>query len=134
MITKEDARSRVQEYLREAALDENYAPVILDNQTMDVDLGWVFFYESDKYLRTGSISDSLAGNAPVVVKRADGSIIVTGTAYPLRYYLDRMYLFTASTADSFIIISNNRRWHMVVPEKDGGIGQDGPSRLRASDA
>ena len=60
---------------------------LLDDQTLEEDFGWVFFYTSKLFVETGDYKFSLAGNAPVIVDREDGSIHITGTANPLAQYL-----------------------------------------------
>jgi hypothetical protein len=62
--------------------------VIIDELTREVDVGWVFFYQSKEYLETGNLSDCLVGNAPLVVSRHDGHVYVTGTASPVEQYLE----------------------------------------------
>jgi hypothetical protein len=55
---------------------ENPIPLLLTN-TLERDFGWVFFYgPSDP-------STAVAGNAPLIVDREDGSVHVTGTAFPM---------------------------------------------------
>jgi hypothetical protein len=55
---------------------------LLSEQTLERDFGWTFFY------RPGDPSLIVAGNAPFIVDRKDGSIHVTGTAYPTEHYLE----------------------------------------------
>ncbi|MCO6560856.1 MAG: hypothetical protein J6574_07075 [Gilliamella sp.] len=50
--------------------------------------GWYFCYQSRQYLDTGNTSYLLAGNAPIIIDKDKGSIIDTGTAYPIGKYLD----------------------------------------------
>ena len=38
-------------------------------------------------METGHSSDQLAGNAPIIVDRSDGSVHVMGTAKPLQHYI-----------------------------------------------
>ena len=72
-IAAEYVRRLGQECRLDLALDEA--------ATQEREFGWVFFYDS---LR---LDDRLAGNAPFIVDRTDGSIHVTGTALPLEDYL-----------------------------------------------
>ena len=62
--------------------------VLLDDQTIEDDFGWVFFFESKAFLDTGNTSHALAGNAPLLVSRMDGSVHVTGTARPIEFYIE----------------------------------------------
>jgi hypothetical protein len=45
-------------------------------------LGWLFYYQSQEYIRTGNPSAMLAGNGPVLVSNVDGSHVQVGTAAP----------------------------------------------------
>ena len=45
---------------------------VLSDKTEEFDVGWVFYYQSARYIETGNFSDSLVGNAPLFVARSDG--------------------------------------------------------------
>lgn len=84
-------RTRAREIV-EKAINENYdVPgdqlVILDDATIEEDFGWVFFYSSRKFLETGDEQYLIAGNAPVIVSRDDGSLEWLGTALPVEDYV-----------------------------------------------
>jgi hypothetical protein len=72
---------------REPSPGENYDPVIVDEDTIEKDWGWIICYQNKQYLETGNISFALAGNAPYVVNRFSGEVVVTGTAKPLEDYI-----------------------------------------------
>lgn len=61
---------------------------LLEEETMHLDFGWVFFYQLREYLQSGNLSHALAGNAPIIVDRQTGQISVTGTAYSIEYYIE----------------------------------------------
>ena len=65
---------------------------LLKEQTSERDFGWVFYY--------GPVdgSSAVAGNAPFIVDRKDGSIYPTGTAYPTETYLQENYASTGRTS------------------------------------
>jgi immunity protein 35 of polymorphic toxin system len=63
----------------------------LDGHTIESDFGWVFFWQSQRFLETGNFSEQLAGNAPLIVDRRDGALHGTGTAHPTEHYI-RQYL------------------------------------------
>jgi Immunity protein 35 len=74
------------------AINEKYhepsdSLVIAQDATIEKDFGWVFFYNSELYLRTGDERYLLAGNAPVIVDRDDGSVEWLGTARPVEEYI-----------------------------------------------
>jgi hypothetical protein len=92
MITREEATllaTRYVECLGRAAL----RLALLPESTAEYPFGWVFFYTSQEFLRTGDPTQAVGGNAPLLVERATGHVWVTGTAYPTQHYLDR-YLET----------------------------------------
>src|SRR5262245_24620835 len=49
---------------------------------LEHDFGWVFFWGSN------DPSVLLAGNAPFIVDRKDGSLHLTGTAFPVERYIE----------------------------------------------
>ncbi len=54
---------------------------ILSSRTQVVDAGWVFFFNTSDFVRTGDIASALAGNGPIFVSR-DGSIHELPSAIP----------------------------------------------------
>ena len=88
-MNAEEAQSLVQ-----AELDKNADPtdddqcVILEDETIEKEWGWVFFYQSKKYIETGDIGEMLAGNAPFIVNKNNGQLYETGTAEDIEYYIN----------------------------------------------
>ncbi|HDR9769529.1 TPA: hypothetical protein QDC27_004794 [Burkholderia cepacia ATCC 25416] len=56
---------------------------IIDAATSEFDVGWVFYYQSSRFLETGDVRDSLAGNAPLFVSRDDGRAISVSYHRPI---------------------------------------------------
>jgi immunity protein 35 of polymorphic toxin system len=83
------ARKIAQRFVSELAAQSTTDLVIVDQNTIEFGTGWVFFYDSSRYLASGAISDALAGNAPLIVSKRDGSVHVTGTAHPIEHYIGR---------------------------------------------
>jgi len=86
MITKESAISIASDHIKK--ITAKCESVLLMDQIIEFELGWVFLYESSKYLKSGEFGDRLAGNAPIIVNKNDGSITVTGTAHTVQRYID----------------------------------------------
>ncbi len=86
MIDRSQAEQRARQKLAEYG-EHGVECVLLDEHTLEEPFGWVFFYQSAAYLRSGETSDRLAGNSPLVVLRDTGEIRTTGTGYPLDHYL-----------------------------------------------
>ena len=88
MIDKEKARELAWEKLKESSPRLIDQIEIVDDATMNIDYGWVFFYQSKEFLETRNFSSRLAGNAPIIVD-SQGKCYVTGTAHPIQYYIDK---------------------------------------------
>jgi len=89
VLTKEEAEQLVYTRIKgEGANAEQTAEiVILHEHTIEKEYGWIFFYQTKKYLQTGDFLDALAGNAPYIVNKYTGGIIETGTAKPIEDYI-----------------------------------------------
>jgi hypothetical protein len=61
---------------------------LLEDNTIEDEFGWVFFYESEDYIKSGSYREMLLGNAPLMISRQDGHLHVTGTAHPVEFYIE----------------------------------------------
>lgn len=89
MITRKRARELVSNevcgFRRELPDDDEI--IILDDATIEKPWGWVFFYTSKKWHETNDIRYAVAGNAPIIVERESGRLIITGTAYPIQHYI-----------------------------------------------
>ena len=59
------------------------------DEVIEYDFGWVFYYNAKEYLETNDMELGLTGNAPLIVDRNDGQLYITGTAYPIEHYLDQ---------------------------------------------
>jgi hypothetical protein len=88
MITKKEAIERMHEYLRNLQKDSGQELVMVEDSTLEYSFGWVFFYEAKAFLLEGVRSARLAGNAPLIIDRRDGSFHETGTAYPIEFYVE----------------------------------------------
>ncbi|MGW8390578.1 YrhB domain-containing protein [Pseudoduganella sp. HUAS MS19] len=88
MISLAEARALVEQRLfTYEALPDDDAWVLIPESTVERNFGWVFFYNSRKFLETGDLQFAQAGNAPLLVKRDSGEIVVLGTAYPVEHYI-----------------------------------------------
>jgi hypothetical protein len=87
VVNEAEARAAARQHLDQKR--SSVELVILDELTREEDFGWVFFYQSAEYLKSGATRDALAGNAPLVVLRDSGEVRATGTALPLDSYLEQ---------------------------------------------
>ncbi len=56
---------------------------LLADKAEEFDVGWVFYYQSARYIETGNIYDTVAGNGPLFVSRSDGRPFCVGYHRPL---------------------------------------------------
>ena len=88
-MNQQEAQRVALEYLKSrAGVAPELQLEILEQATIEKPYGWVFFYQSKKYLKTGSISDALFGNGPVLVL-GSGKIVQLPTAIPTDEALKR---------------------------------------------
>jgi len=90
MITKAEAKELVSAKVCGKIKDDPYDDeiVIIDEATMEMSWGWVFFYTSRKYHETDDFQYAIAGNAPILVEKERGKLMETGTAHPVEYYIE----------------------------------------------
>jgi Immunity protein 35 len=89
MITKAQAAAIANAKVAELAKAAGDQFEILDDQTKQVDRGWVFFFNSADFVRTRDPVDALAGNAPILVFK-DGRVEQLSTALPLEESLKQV--------------------------------------------
>jgi hypothetical protein len=68
-MTRIEAQAIAQRELDQLFKGSSIQPAILDEWTQEEDFGWVFFYESRRYVETKNPSDQLVGNAPIIIDR-----------------------------------------------------------------
>ena len=76
-MTRDQAKDIALKYLNSDRSSDDLVDII-DEQTIEETFGWVFFYESKKFLETGEEKWMLAGNSPLIVDQDDGSVHSTG--------------------------------------------------------
>jgi hypothetical protein len=80
MINREKAIEIAQRQIAIMAVRSNLDLALVLEDTVEFDLGWIFLWDSKKFLETHDFSEALAGNAPMIVDRRDGSVHQTSTA------------------------------------------------------
>jgi Immunity protein 35 len=76
MIDIEQAKTIAEEYVNRGYCVEGDRLVVVDRETIEKEYGWIFFYDSLRYLESGDDSYLIAGNAPLIVEKDDGSVHV----------------------------------------------------------
>lgn len=81
------AQNKAQSYIPTYDQPENDKLIITDD-TILKEWGWIFFYNTEKYIETNDPKYTIAGNVPLFVTK-NGEIFETGTAEPLEGYIER---------------------------------------------
>lgn len=63
--------------------------LMLSGQKVEVDEGWVFFYNTREFVETGNPSSQLAGNGPIYIDRS-GCIHYLPSSMPWKEGLEEM--------------------------------------------
>jgi hypothetical protein len=84
-----EAKNLAEGHLAKVAGASPDAVVIINDSTIETDFGWIFFWNSRRYVESGDFRDALAGNVPLIVDRANGSVHETCTFLPIEEIIDR---------------------------------------------
>ena len=79
-LTKQEAQAIAAKLVHDSRPDAEY--VILTEETMERDFGWVFFYVPRRYLDTKIPNYLIPGAGPLVVLRKDGATRYLPTSVP----------------------------------------------------
>jgi len=63
--------------------DPTDGPVVQWDATVELNFGWVVYWNSRRFLEAGDIRHALHGNTPLLVDRRDGMVHPIGTGTPL---------------------------------------------------
>ncbi len=98
MLDQPQAREIAQKWLDRHCQIPDDRFLILDEFTTEHSFGWVFHYHCERWLLTRDFKYQIAGNAPLIVDRADGSVHVTGTAKKIEHYISEFESIRKTTA------------------------------------
>lgn len=62
--------------------------MLIEAATREEEFGWVFFYNSRRYLETKDTSWMVLGCSPIIVNRFTGEVHATGSSRPLQAYIE----------------------------------------------
>lgn len=80
MIDKETAKKIACEYIETLFFEgsDEYELVLMDEYTIEKPYGWIFSYNTKKFLLTKDYGDALVSNGPVIVNKETGSLTPIG--------------------------------------------------------
>ncbi|TGL15866.1 YrhB domain-containing protein [Leptospira meyeri] len=82
----EIAKQKVQIYLDKVYFGEDSARII-DELTIIKPYGWIFFYQSKKYLETKDNKYLLFGTGPILLNRGNNFLCIFGSYKPAEYFI-----------------------------------------------
>jgi hypothetical protein len=82
MHNYDEARTKVIEELNRGYDSLEDEIIIEEERTIKKSYGWIFFYNSKRYLETEEISYMLIGNSPIIFERDSGNFVRLPSAYP----------------------------------------------------
>ena len=74
MISEKEALEIAERFVAAQCAHVEGGGAIVPEHTIEKSYGWIFFYNSRRYLETGNFLEALGGNGPLVVERTDGRI------------------------------------------------------------
>ena len=89
MLDFETAKKIVEEQINLSYNADGDELVVLEEETIQKEYGWIFFYTSRRFIETGDFNHMVVGNAPIIVNRRTRSLTWLGTAEPLENYVRR---------------------------------------------
>jgi hypothetical protein len=90
MFSVLEAKKKALNYLADIEKEMEMPLLLIEDEVIESEIAYAFFYNSKDYIETGDISSCLAGNGPIIVLRNNGKIIEGGTDSPVEYYLDNL--------------------------------------------
>lgn len=87
-MTIDEARAVAGRYVDELSRELSMELVIVE--VAEKEPGWVFFYNTRAFAESRDPLMSLVGNAPLLVRKKDGSLVVLGTGRPVDDYIADM--------------------------------------------
>lgn len=81
MLTKIQALELIAKELQRRDSSDNPS-IVIDKHTIEKAYGWIFFFDSKKFMETGALKYALVGNGPVVVDKFSGSLEFLGCNKP----------------------------------------------------
>jgi len=81
LVNLKEATRTIENKINETDTNSTDKPclVVQTELTIERQWGWVFFYNSQRFVESGNVLDALAGNAPYLFNRVTDEIFETGT-------------------------------------------------------
>ena len=80
VMNKKEATKKIYQYINQPDSSWKDKPEMVITDTIEKEKALIFYYTSSKWLQTGSISDAIAGNGPLIISKANGKIFTIDTS------------------------------------------------------
>lgn len=90
MLSVLEAKKIALNYLADIEKEMEMPLLLAEDEVVESNMAYAFFYNSKNYIETGDFSSCLAGNGPIIVLRLNGEVMEGGTESPVEYYLDNL--------------------------------------------
>jgi oxalate decarboxylase/phosphoglucose isomerase-like protein (cupin superfamily) len=87
MLTEKEMDAIAEKYILEESNGTNYELILIKKSEVKKEYGKIYYYNTKKFIETREFEYALLGNAPFLVEKATGKIIVFGTSQPKEYYI-----------------------------------------------
>ncbi len=92
MLTREQAEEVARSQIEEIGRGVRGGVALMPQSTIEKPYGWVFFFNSKRFVETGDVFWALGGNSPILVEAESGRITLLGTATSVHDSLARFEL------------------------------------------
>ncbi|WP_445456098.1 YrhB domain-containing protein [Flavobacterium sp. HNIBRBA15423] len=89
MISFQEAQEIVKKELKKLEVKANIELGIMESETITFDFGWVFFYQSKKFIESKNEDFIVGGNAPIIVDKFNSKLLFTGTRMNEDFYIEK---------------------------------------------
>ena len=89
MLSLKTARHLAARYISDLSSDAQ----LCDDPILSGDFGWVFAFQSEKYIDSDEMRDSLVGNAPILIDKKTSLLYPLGTAHSVEFYVNNYIRF-----------------------------------------
>jgi immunity protein 35 of polymorphic toxin system len=90
MISRQRAEELVRQYLDTLGNSVAGGVALMPESTIEKPYGWVFFFNSKRFLETRDPLEALGGNSPILIDAEHGGVTLLGTALPVAESLRRL--------------------------------------------
>lgn len=96
ILTEEEMLKIAKKYIKRSGQKSGIELAILEDASIKKEYGTIFHYNTKKYNETRNDDDNtLLGNAPFLVEKETGKVVIFGTSRSEEYYIDEYEQGTA---------------------------------------